>query len=138
MKTGMKFLICVIRCTNLLFASIRSYSTVRFLNGKKIALSPVNNNYFGNQQNNYNKITLTPISVNKHEVDANDEHLNTTILSDFLVTLTQKFFTGKSLSVPVKGIWTFNDCTNVNSTFKIDQKQTEKIIHDFLDNGAKQ
>ncbi|MBO0472482.1 hypothetical protein IGL98_002123 [Enterococcus sp. DIV0840] len=68
-------------------------------------------------------------------------YLDTNIPTDLLVDLAKDFLTGnvkslETLSVPVKGSWSFNDYTDAGSVLEIDEKQNQEAIHNFLNDGA--
>lgn len=70
-------------------------------------------------------------------------YLDTNIPADLLVDLAKDFLTGnvkdlETLSVPVKGSWSFNDYTDAGSVLEIDEQQNKKAIQDFLADGASQ
>ncbi|MBO0440076.1 LCP family protein [Candidatus Enterococcus ikei] len=68
-------------------------------------------------------------------------YLDTNIPADLLIDLAKDFLKGtvknlKTLSVPVKGSWTFNDYTEAGSVLEIDETQNAQAIHEFLNDGA--
>lgn len=87
MKTGMKFLICILLSIILLLTGIGSYTAITFHNGKKMALSQVNktknNNFSGDQQTNTKEITIMLIGDDGREDDEDGGRADTLMVAHY-------------------------------------------------------
>lgn len=87
MKTGMKFLVCILLLVLLIIIGVGSYTAISFHNGKKMAQSQVNknknNDFSGDQQTNMKEITIMIIGDDGREDDEDGGRADTLMVAHY-------------------------------------------------------